>query len=280
MNTDWNWFFSSFCQSAAALIGIIAAFLISRLIGMNEKVNAIISGFGELVIDRNKIIHGLGQRRFRWYNSTLMRYNEHLVEDIRRGHFSGFSEIDILEKIYSEDDRLFKANDVVLHTFAEMREKYGGGRSAAIEMPPKDTWEQIRKERELIDHLEMEARKLIQLFKKNEQELKVFRDTFRPLSYIIIVLMIAFPLTVIYPLHFMPVQSNRPPVLTLHWSVILRTVMSLKGFLLAIFFVTIEGIFLYFLTLVNKMRREVMTAAGRHSPDYQKIHYYSPYLDT
>ncbi|WP_262887779.1 hypothetical protein [Flavobacterium bernardetii] len=42
MSIDWNWFFSSFCQSAAALIGIIGAFIISRLLGLGEKINATI----------------------------------------------------------------------------------------------------------------------------------------------------------------------------------------------------------------------------------------------
>ena len=34
---DWNWFFAAFAQSGAALIGIIAAFIISKIIGELEK---------------------------------------------------------------------------------------------------------------------------------------------------------------------------------------------------------------------------------------------------
>ncbi|WP_143307125.1 hypothetical protein [Chitinophaga vietnamensis] len=277
MNTDWNWFFSSFCQSAAALIGIIAAFLISRLIGLNEKVHAIISGFEELVIDRNKILHSLGQRRFRWYNSTLMQVSTHLRDEIRAGEFDDLSDIDILEKIYSEDDRLYKANDVVLKTFHELYERYR--HPQATELPLTHALsENIRKERELIEQLEVETRKLILLFKKNEQELRVFSDTFKPVSLIIIVLMIAFPVTVIYPLHFLPVTGNKMPDADWYPLPVLSSLFSLKNFLLLFFFITIEGIFLHFLNMNYKMSREITAALGKHSRDFQQIEWYSPYL--
>jgi len=54
-NLDWNWFFSSFSQSAAALLGIIAAFLISRLIGLNERIDKTISDFESLQIEFHNI---------------------------------------------------------------------------------------------------------------------------------------------------------------------------------------------------------------------------------
>ncbi|HVI43991.1 MAG TPA: hypothetical protein VM802_03960 [Chitinophaga sp.] len=276
--TDWNWFFSSFCQSAAALIGIIAAFLISRLIGLNEKVNAILSVFEELMIERDKLIHSFGQRRFRWYNSTLMRCSEALRDEIKRGAFHDLSDIDILEKIYSEDDRLFKANDVVLKTFRELQEKYqrNGFTEEAV---PHEVQDHLQRERMFIDHLETDTRKLIQLFRKNEQELRVFRETFKPVSNIIIVLIIAFPITVIYPLHFMPVQVGHTPAEAMSLPAMWSTLTSLKGFLLTAFFITIEGIFVYFLTLNDKMRKDIGKGIARHSPDYQKMHYYSPYLE-
>ena len=38
---DWNWFFAAFAQCAAALIAIIGAFVISKLLGENEKEEVI-----------------------------------------------------------------------------------------------------------------------------------------------------------------------------------------------------------------------------------------------
>ena len=43
MNYDWNWFFSSYYQCAATLIGIIEAFVMSKLLGLSVKVNLITS---------------------------------------------------------------------------------------------------------------------------------------------------------------------------------------------------------------------------------------------
>ncbi|RWX47315.1 hypothetical protein H206_03730, partial [Candidatus Electrothrix aarhusensis] len=38
---DWNWFFAAFAQCGAALIGIIAAFIISKLLAEDNKYDSI-----------------------------------------------------------------------------------------------------------------------------------------------------------------------------------------------------------------------------------------------
>ena len=50
MIVDWNWFFAAFAQSAAALIAIIGAFIISKLLGENEKEEMQSNKIDELII--------------------------------------------------------------------------------------------------------------------------------------------------------------------------------------------------------------------------------------
>ena len=38
---DWNWFFAAFAQCGAALIGIISAFIISKLLAEDNKYDSI-----------------------------------------------------------------------------------------------------------------------------------------------------------------------------------------------------------------------------------------------
>src|SRR4051812_42840852 len=52
---DWNWFFSTFSQSAAALLGVIAAFIIARLLGLDERTGMLRHEFDGLKVDKIKI---------------------------------------------------------------------------------------------------------------------------------------------------------------------------------------------------------------------------------
>ena len=36
---DWNWFFSSVAQSAAAIVGILAAFIITKILNSQTEYN-------------------------------------------------------------------------------------------------------------------------------------------------------------------------------------------------------------------------------------------------
>ncbi|MCH7733340.1 MAG: hypothetical protein IIB44_12675 [Candidatus Marinimicrobia bacterium] len=37
--TDWNWFFSALAQSAAAIVGIFAAFIITKIVNNQSTLN-------------------------------------------------------------------------------------------------------------------------------------------------------------------------------------------------------------------------------------------------
>ncbi|SMO72302.1 hypothetical protein SAMN06265350_107101 [Solitalea koreensis] len=107
-------------------------------------------------------------------------------------------------------------------------------------------WDKLNAEKDAIDKLEIESKTAIQHFKQNFQDLNSFGDTITPLKAIIILLMIMFPITVIYPLHFMPVGANENPTITFNFITILSSFISLKSILLLAFFISIEGIFVTF----------------------------------
>jgi hypothetical protein len=294
MIIDWNWFFSSFCQSSAALIGIIGAFIISRLLGLSEKISSAISVFDNLVIEANRIIASISKRRFYWYTKTNVKYDSDLKDAIRKGDFDKLSKEEILKKLYNSNSRLYKNDDAVMEAFNEVFEanspsraqtELGGGfsmlhnSSISLDIPPIGIWDKLSKERETINNLEIEARTIIQHFEQNLQDLNSFDDTIKPLKVIIIMLMIAFPITVIYPLHFMPVTTNEDPTITLNLLTIIKSFLSIKSVLLLAFFATIEGIFLYFLILTNQLNSKLRTATQNKSDDMRNIKTYSQYFD-
>jgi|GEM_PF-1868160 len=293
MNYDWNWFFSSFSQCAAALIGIIAAFIISRLLSLSEKINLTISEFENLVIKFMDIKARLRNRYFEWYTRQKIRYNNDLKDEINKGEFNDLEQIEILEKIYSSNLDLFKIDDVVIEEFKKIYEitrpiqkKDSFGRNNLIhpfvplkEYPTNELRANLNEEKEIINQLEVESKTLIQHFNQNLLDLESFLETTIPLKIIIIALMITFPLTVIYPLHFMPIPANQDPKITFNIIEIFKIGVSLKSLLLGIFLFSIEILFYYFLRLTKQLELKLSLTIGKNSSEYKDIKSYSEYLE-
>lgn len=292
MNNDWNWFFSSFCQSAAALIGIIGAFLISRLLGISEKINSTISEFDNLKIEYNKIILNINNCHFSWFTKMHVTYNSDLREQIKNGDFDNLNKEEILDKIYNLDTRLFKIDKAVFESFEKIYEEYkpsytplGNGISmknvnfaGAFDIPPKGLWDSLSEEKSSIDKLEIESKTLIQYFEHNLQSLNSFDDSIKPLKIIIILLLFAFPLTVIYPLHFMPMLPNANPVITYNLCDIFHLIFTFKFFMLFVFFVLVESIFAYFLHITNQLSSRLEVAIQNNSLSLRNLNDYSEHF--
>jgi len=74
---DWNWFFSSIAQSGAALIGIIGAFLISRVLNEKDVNSTILHEFRDIAFKRTNVVHDIENIPFDWYNrNTILQSKE------------------------------------------------------------------------------------------------------------------------------------------------------------------------------------------------------------
>jgi hypothetical protein len=287
---DWNWFFSSFSQSAAALIGIIGAFIISRLLGLNEKISATISHFDQLLIDFNHLKASISIRHFSWYTNLSVFYDSDLKDSIENGEFENLNQVEILNKIYQNNSNLFKIDDSVLEAFNKLYEEYRPRhipvqegfsiiqRKLLSKIAPVGLWDSLNAEREAINQLEVESHTLIQHFQQNLQDLNSFISTIKPLRIIIIILMISFPLTVIYSLHFMPVPNNEELAITFNPIVIIQSIFTIKFLLLFILFCTVEGILCYFLIQTYQLDHKLVLAIQTNSDDLRNMKNYSEYF--
>ncbi len=293
MIIDWNWFFSSFAQSAAALIGIIGAFIISRLLGLTEKINSTISHFSNLTIEYSRLKASISTRRFEWYTKTKIWYDDDIEKAIERGEFQKLSQDEILKKIYDADNSLYKVDGTVIATFNELVKKNDlrmqeAKKSSGVPLTlrnvfgtvvPDGLWKSLANEKDAINKLDIESKALIQHFNQNLQDLSSFGDTIKPLRIVIIALMGSFLLTVIYPLHFMPVVVNEIPKLTFSIGEIIESIFSLRFVMLFFFFLTIEGIFYYFLYLTSQLNERLGNAIRNNSEDLRNIKNYSEYFE-
>jgi hypothetical protein len=283
MNIDWNWFFSSFSQSAAALLGIIGAFIISRLIGIDEKINSLSNELEDLKIKYNTIKDKLTVRKYDWVNEGLMNYDWELINKIKRGEFEGLSSEKILKKIY-EDRRLYKSDKKVLKTFNNLYEKYKPrtvGTNNSYEALPNiqtqnELSNELSKEIELITENFIDAIESIRRFKSHLKKINGFVISLDTMRKIIWTIIIAFPITVIYPLHFLPQDIGAKPQLFIDLSIV-KNLYSLKGILLTVFFIAIEGIFAYFLFFIKNIKMNLSQQREQNLDKYRNIKDYCAY---
>lgn len=86
-------------------------------------------------------------------------------------------------------------------------------------------------------------------------------------------------LTVIYPLHFIPIAINNVPSIGFSFEIIISHIFSLRGFLLIILTLTIETILIYFVTLTINLERKYATIVNDIDPDWLDKKYYSKYFE-
>jgi len=291
---DWNWFFSTFSQSAAALLGIIGAFTISKLIGIDEKSFIFKSDFEDLIIAYQKIKNSFSVRKYKWINRTFIFYNDDIAKQIQNREFEGLTEREILDKLYQQDSRLYKNDESVLNAFNELYEEfkpkeevkrqigkiYVETKSFRIpKIPPEGIWNRIGDERDLINQQLINSAELIAKFCKHSENIQSFNGGLNIIKIIVWILIISFPLTVIYPLHFLPMEVGEQPYLTFNLIQIFKNAISIRNVLLTIFLLSVEGIFVYFLYRIEQIKKMLQGIQESHLVEYRDINSYCNYYN-
>ena len=322
INTDWNSFFGTFAQSAAAIIGIIAAFLISKILGENEKLELQSDSIDRLVIKYYHIKSKIAIRHFEWYDKRQIEYSSELekmrarifsnrartssnlalnasgnqriarallTKAIEKDAFAGLSKEQRLEKLYEIMPKLYRTPDCEFELNKRIKDMepiylpMGGGKSFkqakyTMLLAPNGLWDNLSEERELISQLEIESHTLINKFKRAQKALSAMRKNIKPLQNAIYLQSAAFLITVVYPLHFMPMAAGVIPKLGFTPAVIAETLFSFKGFFLLLLCLLILGIFGYFLFVIRKLLQTYDAIESSLLPDYVDLTKYSEYF--
>lgn len=291
MTLDWNWFFAAFAQCAAALIAIIGAFIISKLLGEAEKEEDHSSKIDQLVIQYNDLHKRISARYFDWYDKLNIKYSSDLEKSIKNGDFQGLNDEEKLTKLFEIKPDLFgtssclKELDKTISGLTPKTTKLGLGNGFSIptnpislNFPPAGIWEKLNKERETINQLKIESETLIERFSKARNDISITQNNLTPIKITIYILGIGLLLTVIYPLHFMPIGLNKSPVLGFSFDLIISIIFSIKGLLLFLLTIVIEGIFGYFLWLIKSLEKKYAITTSRLDEKYFDILSYSKYF--
>ena len=131
---DLNWFFSTFSQSAAALLGVIAAFIIARLLGLDDRIAALKYDFDGLVVEKKRIEGRLKTLEIPQTINTLIINSPGFFEMNHDGKLASLSDKDQLALIHGEINPLTDEADVLLKQFEKVKirisdyKDYMGGR--------------------------------------------------------------------------------------------------------------------------------------------------------
>ncbi|MCB0396840.1 MAG: hypothetical protein KDD36_09315 [Flavobacteriales bacterium] len=282
MTTDWNWYFSAFAQCGAALIGIIAAFIISKLLGENEKSEKNANDLEELIIASNDLKKRLDSRHFAWYDRKNIEYSDDLEEAIKRGDFKDLTEQERLGKLFEIESTLYRTEaclgelDKRISEVLKSRSIYDIVSMTSI--PPAGMWNRLEDERNLIKQLKIEAESLIEKFNLVRSNGDTSDVNVKPIRTVIYILAIGFLLTVIYPLHFLPLRGGEPPQVSFDLWVALENILSLRGILLLALTLVIEGILAYFLLLINRLQAKNKSVSSKITDEYTSIKNYHPLI--
>jgi hypothetical protein len=290
MTIDWNWFFGAFAQCAAALIAIIGAFIISKLLGESEKEEIQNSRIDDLIIHYNDLKKRISVRYFDWYDKRNIEYSSDLKKSIKNGDFSVMDDDEMLQKLFEIEPDLFGTpsclgtlNDLILKLRTEEETSFENGLSSVISqmslnIVPEGLWDKLGKEKDLINQLGIESAKLIEQFVKAKNDIWITKNNLTPIKITIYILCVGLILTVIYPLHFMPIAENQSPTIVFDFELICFHVFSLKGFLLLSLTIVIEGIFGYFLWLLKSVEKKYNGVLAKLEDKYYAINEYSEYF--
>ena len=258
---DWNWFFSSVAQSVAALVGIFAAFIITKIINNQAEFQRKNLRLRELLSISARHRDALFDRSFDWYNERRLEYSLERIEwvdskedfkspeeyyaDFGFPHYLPRSEVlkQIEEKVAKErakrnapprgHDRcaFLAGSDPEFQRFR-------------IQLEDRIR-ESVDREGEHIRTLVLEIRQHVRLVRLHLAQLEGNPESSRLISLSIVGAILLFLVGVIYPLSFLPVRTDG--AITLSFVAFLRSLFSIKGFLLTAISAIFSGHHVYVL---------------------------------
>lgn len=279
---DWNIFFSTVSQTSGAIVGIFAAFLITRIIASQTEFNQHKERLVELLQDSKKLANEVNARSFSWYNKVVAKDQlEELIEELYeygsnmvatdyydKLNFSPFqNKQDALQQI---EDALSKENEKrqreleaqaalknrKSRTVGDMLEYGLGMHGQAICAQPVIKPHSIKSLNKLLDNRDTELSRIHKLFiplshqvDKNSDFLKSIKkgnETSVLINASLLAITLLFFAGVVYPLSLLPYHETTS--VTFNLTSFLATLASPKGailFLISLIFTGLTSIFFY-----------------------------------
>ncbi len=261
---DWNWFFSALAQSCAAIVGLMGAFIFSKIISNQNSMKQRLSDYDKLRIELSQLLMQINRRRFKWYNekkltADLLDIQRKIIKDetprsaqeyIDECEFSPFiPNSDILTKVEDEIAKVceYRHNPKQLQ---KERSRNGIQMDRHIMMRPE-----LDSERKLIDDLVIDIRIHATLISEYVSETDENPESSPLISVTIIACLLLLYLGVIYPLGLLPADSFDPKELSI--SSVPSAIFSFRGILLLLVSTVFTSIMVCFGVINLRLKHDV-----------------------
>lgn len=257
---DWNWFFSSLSQSAAAIVGIFGAFIITKILSNQAAFSTKENRIKDLLAGGEKVKDGAESLYFEWYNEQKNEAEFRKIDKILEENpeydanklygLLGFSlyvskneVVKVIEKKritwIARRKREQEAKDREYENIVNRGGGFRGvgvpGTTFPVNIPVQiynpELFKQIVEVHESIDEAILDAKHHIRLVSDFLETARGNPESSMHISYALVLVTVLFYVGVIYPLSFMPMPQNATIILS--FEVFWPLLFSLKGLLLA-----------------------------------------------
>lgn len=253
---DWNAFFSSVAQASASILGIILAFLISRVLNEIADYDSVHKNYDDIFISIKEIKKYISQLKFYWHDSRMLDYIYDIQTVIRKGIINDYTDLQLIEYIKKEMPRVYFPEslvDSIKESIKEYQEEKEQSSLFRFESLPyskhiknPEVYKMINEFEIDVNNYQIKSEIIIDRITAIKEQIERNIHDFEILRKIILVFIPVILLTVIYPLHFLPMEVNTEPQLIFSINNIFKIIFSVKGFFLILLsFITFSTVFYF-----------------------------------
>jgi hypothetical protein len=298
---DWNWFFSSLAQSAAAIVGIFGAFIVTKILTSQSAFAEKCRQAQALIAMGQKISDEANRLSFDWYHRNDSETEFEELEDLlekdgdltpdelyEKLNFSPYlPKADVIKMIANaksrREDRIRREEEKRKQEVDELR-RFGIGSTMAgnmsrgslsmrgLHVPGMS--QNLNKEREEIDHLYTEAKHHAQVVSDFHALIITHPESSPAITTSLVLILALFFVGVIYPLSCMPLQLGVRPTFSV--DAILESISSYQGTLLCLISLLFSAMIAMFFVMNIRMRYPQNLL--RQIEGYKNLSIYSKYF--
>lgn len=286
--TDWNWFFSALAQSTAAVVGLIGAFVFTRIVNNQTAFDATTQSLRDLKAGGKHLQDRAASRYIDWYNKRVRASAVKKVRAILAESEPPFNVEDIFSSLvvspYDDEAEVRGVVEATITEYEPPRPSRSGfpdiahlARSGTSVLRGYQIEDQVQEEREKIDELFADVRYHVERSKEALASIELQPYSSKMVSYSILLLGALFIIGVVYPLSFMPVAPGQEIAFkNLSVGAFFALLATFKGVLLLLVAVGVLVLLVVFFRINGGLRFSDTVISDTR--ELTTVDWYSPYF--
>jgi len=290
---DWNILFSSVAQTSAALLGVVLAFIISRILNESADFDNIDKETNETMTIVKELKIRSKQLNIQWHDEMIFKYDSDFDILFSRHAFDNKTDNEIKNIIKENITRIYSPSSILhivkakneeneLKEREKQRNKNGFFPVYNIEIPiitPEGLWRNINDFEDSFRDFEIRSAITIKKVLNMKKAIICNINDFSILKKIILAFLPIIFITIVYPLHFLPIPENQTPEISFDILNAISVLFSIGGFFVTIIFLISLGIVLFFWKICKDHQKKYDTLLATFTEDIINIKSYNEFFN-